>query len=303
MAPVATALLEMGNKMPGTRNVLLKPSAKVNLSLVVFGLRPDGFHDLHTVVAGIDLHDELRICLADQPGIRLHCTGRTVPAGPDNLVCRAAKLLEPFSPAPLALDISLHKYIPPGAGLGGGSSDAAACLAGLNRLLELGLSPAELAQLAGQLGSDVPFFLSGPTAVCTGRGEIVEPLSLRCPGAILLILPHIHVPTADVYRRYRPDSPRTEAQQAQVHACLEAGDLNRLLNLGINSLRDAALQLFPALRDLRDKVQALGVGPLHLAGSGSSFFAVASTEQVALWARQLENVPDVDIRTLSFLDQ
>jgi len=295
---VATSLLETGNMMQSVKSVVLTPPAKVNISLVVFGERPDGYHDLHTVVAGIDLHDELRICVAETPGIRLYYTGEPVPAGADNLVYRAAKLLERFSPKPLALDISLHKSIPAGAGLGGGSSDAAACLMGINHLAGLGLSEAELAALAAQLGSDVPFFIYGSTAVCTGRGEIVEPLSLHCQGALLLIVPHIHVSTAEVYRHYQHEAERTEAQQRQVQMCLEAGDLDRLLGLGINSLTEAALELFPALGELRDKIEGLGIGPLHLAGSGSSFFAVSSAEQIGLWAGQLKKLPDADIRVL-----
>jgi len=170
------------------QGVTLRPPAKINLSLVVFGPRPDGFHDVHTVMSTVDLHDDLNLRRRSEPGIELECTGEACPSGPENLVYRAIELLGEQAGISPAVAVHLHKRIPAGAGLGGASSDAASCLLGLNRLWNLNLSKAELSVLAGRLGSDVPFFLQGPVAVCTESGEVVIPMPFHCRRGILLIV-------------------------------------------------------------------------------------------------------------------
>ena len=174
-------------------SITVHPPAKINLSLVVFDRRSDNFHDLHTVMAAIDLCDDLSIGLSEEKGIRLSCSGLGAPENPENLVYRAAQLLGHYSETTVALDISLHKRIPAGGGLGGASSDGAACLVALNQLWKLGLSIEELARLAEELGSDVPFFLHGPVAMCSGRGEVVTKLPHRINRALLLIIPEISI--------------------------------------------------------------------------------------------------------------
>jgi 4-diphosphocytidyl-2-C-methyl-D-erythritol kinase len=190
-----------------TPGIALKAWAKINLSLIVLGKREDGYHDLHTVMAAIDLNDDLHFDHADRQGIFLECSGRPVANDRDNLVVQAARLLAESAGIQPRLKIRLHKRIPIGAGLGGGSSDAATCLAGLNLFWNLNLPIAALARLAAVLGSDVAFFLYNSVALCTGRGEIVQPIPQRCRRPILLIIPDFSLSTRLVYSLYSSDIP------------------------------------------------------------------------------------------------
>src|SRR5947209_5213569 len=148
--------------------------AKINLSLRVLGKRPDGFHEIETLIAPMALYDTIEIKKQNR-WIDFNCDDPTISAGDDNLVVRAARLFLEQAKIKSGLSIKLQKRIPHGAGLGGGSSDAAATLRGLNQLFETNLSSDELAKLASAIGSDVPFFISQSTALCKARGEVVEP--------------------------------------------------------------------------------------------------------------------------------
>ena len=286
------------------QSVALRPPAKINLSLVVFGPRPDGFHDLHTVMATVDLHDDLTLRRKSVPGIDLQCTGEPCPSGPDNLVYRAVELLAEHVGIRAALEVRLHKRIPSGAGLGGASSDAASCLLGLNRLWNLNLSCSELTGLAAKLGSDVPFFLQGPVAVCTGRGEVVIPLPHRCRRTLLLIVPKLEALTAQVYCHYCHEEKRCENYMRRVNYFLRQGDLDGLVIQVINSLDDACMKLFESLRQLRGRIESMGIAPLQISGSGSSLFASTySNDQANRWAEQLQTLEDVSVRAVRFYNQ
>ncbi|MDM7935933.1 MAG: 4-(cytidine 5'-diphospho)-2-C-methyl-D-erythritol kinase [Cyanobium sp. CZS 48M] len=161
--------------------------AKINLHLEVLGLRADGFHELAMVMQSLDLADELTIAPRGDGAIVLHCGTSTLPTDGGNLVVRAAELLRQHAERPeLGATLQLEKRIPIGAGLAGGSSDGAAALLGLNRLWGLQLDAASLLQLAAQLGSDVPFTLSGGTQLCFGRGERLEPVPLPAAAPAVL---------------------------------------------------------------------------------------------------------------------
>lgn len=286
------------------QSVALRPPAKINLSLVVFGPRPDGFHDLHTVMATVDLHDDLIVRCKSEVGIDLECTGEACPAGRENLVYRAVELLAEHAGITPALEVRLHKRIPSGAGLGGGSSDAASCLLGLNRLWDLKLSLSELMSLATQLGSDVPFFLQGPVAVCTGRGEVVIPLPHRCSRTLLLIVPKLEASTAQVYRNYRHEEKQSDDYMRRVNYFLRQGDLDGLVIQVINSLDGACMKLFESLRQLRSRIKSMGIAPLQISGSGSSLFASTySNDQANRWAEQLQALEDVSVRAVRFYNQ
>jgi len=286
------------------QSVALRPPAKINLSLVVFDPRPDGFHDLHTVMAAVDLHDDLTLRRKSEGGIELECTGEVCPAGRDNLVYRAVELVAEHAGIAPAVKVRLHKRIPSGAGLGGGSSDAASCLLGLNRLWDLNLSSSELTSLAVRLGSDVPFFLQGPVAVCTGRGEVVIPLPHRCSRTLLLIVPKLEAPTAQVYRHYCHVEKRCDDYMRRVNYFLRQGDLDGLVIQAINSLDDACMKLFASLRQLRGRIESMGIGPLQISGSGSCLFASTySHNQANRWARQLQTLEDASVRAVRFYNQ
>jgi 4-diphosphocytidyl-2-C-methyl-D-erythritol kinase len=176
--------------------------AKINLSLRVLGKRPDGFHEIETLIAPISLYDTIHIEKQNR-WIDFSCDDLTLSTGDDNLVVRAAKLFLEHTKIKSGVSIKLEKKIPHGAGLGGGSSDAAATLRGLNQLFETKLSRDELAKLGSQIGSDVPFFLFESAAVCKGRGEIVEPSKLAKKLSILLLKPAFGVASGWAYSRWQ----------------------------------------------------------------------------------------------------
>lgn len=183
-------------------SISLAAPAKINLSLRILGKRPDGFHELETLMVPIALADEIELSHAPGHGVSLICNDPGLPTGPGNLGVKAAEAFREETGIAHGITISLMKRIPHGAGLGGGSSDAAAVLKGLNELFDTPLVPEELHQLAASIGSDVAFFLHDGPALCRGRGEIMEDAPDIPERRILLIKPPFPVPTAWAYRRY-----------------------------------------------------------------------------------------------------
>ena len=178
--------------------------AKINLSLKILERRSDGFHEIETLIAPISLYDEINIerCTGTRK-IAFRCDDSSVPKGEENLVVRAANLFFQELKITSGVSIELKKSIPHGAGLGGGSSDAASTLLALNELFDTNLPREALAKMAETIGSDVPFFIFQSAAVCKGRGELVSPTRLREPLSLLLLKPEFSVPTAWAYSRWR----------------------------------------------------------------------------------------------------
>jgi 4-diphosphocytidyl-2-C-methyl-D-erythritol kinase len=265
--------------------------AKLNLFLEVRGRRPDGFHEIETLMVAVDLHD--RLTFHDDPAgrIALACDDPGLPTGPENLVVAAAELLRREAGVARGARMTLAKAIPSEAGLAGGSSDAAATLVALDRLWGLDLPTDRLAELAGRIGSDVPFFLHAPAAVCRGRGEQVEPVRPGAPLHFVLVCPPVGVRTAEVYARVAvPDRP--ESADA-CRAALERGDPAALGGALFNRLRPAAEARVPDLRRVRDALQSLGpsLDGHSMSGSGSASFGLGRTaEAAAAAARQLETL-------------
>lgn len=248
--------------------------AKINLSLRILGRRADGYHQLETLMQTLRFAD--RLILEERPsGIELCCDDVRLSLGPDNLVHQAASLLTAAFPGH-GVRISLQKRIPWQAGLGGGSSDAAATLRGLNRLWRLGLSLTQLIGLAAQLGSDVPFFVVGGLAVARGRGEQIIPLNVHLDFAVALLVPPFGLATADVYRAWRPvDQPTviwSTLQQA-----LADRDQRQILNSLHNDLEQPAFALRPELATVKHNL-VLGGFPVLLSGSGSCLFVLLLTD-------------------------
>ena len=178
--------------------------AKINLSLRVLGRRSDGFHEIETFIAPISLCDEIKIeQRSGKHGIAFRCDDPSVPKGEDNIVVRAANVFFEETKVSSGVSIVLKKRIPHGAGLGGGSSDAASTLLALNELFETNLPREALAKMAEMIGSDVPFFIFQSAAVCKGRGELVSPTRLREQLSVLLLKPEFGVPTQWAYSRWR----------------------------------------------------------------------------------------------------
>lgn len=261
---------------PTTREFSLLAPAKLNLTLHVVGRRPDEFHDLRSLVCGIDLCDRVTARADDGGAISIACD---VPAltGPDNLVVRAVEVLRDLSGCRLGLSLGLFKRIPIGAGLGGGSSDAAAAFRLARTAWGLPLPDDLLAEAGARVGSDVPLFLKLPSAVITGRGEQVQAVRLAWTGFFLLIHADRHVSTADVYGVFRrricrrPPPDRTE----DALRATSAPELSACLH---NDLEEAVYLLHPGLKALKERAEHLLGRALHLTGAGSTWFAPLDEE-------------------------
>lgn len=280
----------MTSAQPGKKLVVRAP-AKVNLFLEVLGKRPDGYHDIATLMVAVNLHDTLEFRNEPSGEVTLTCDHPGLSTGPDNLVSRAAALLRQRYPGPQGARIRLRKKIPMAAGLAGGSTDAAATLVGLNRLWQLNLAPPELMALAAELGSDVPFFLAGaPAAWCTGRGEKVEPLMLGKTLWLVLVCPEVGLATAEVYRRVTvPDVPQTGDA---IRRAVQKGDVKEIGRRLHNRLEPAAQQLCPDLAGLHRRLEQAGAAGQLMSGSGSSHFALGrSRREAQRLARELRHDP------------
>jgi 4-diphosphocytidyl-2-C-methyl-D-erythritol kinase len=254
--------------------------AKVNLYLEVLGRRADGYHELCTVMMAVDLADRLRMERSDARGMTLSV--RDPQLATDNLVQRAWELFAERCRPAGGVRIALQKSIPVGAGLGGGSSDAAAALAGLNVLLEAGLAPEQLAALGARVGSDVPFFLaSGSLAICRGRGERVEPIDSPARPHGVLVVPPFSCSTGAVYAEYdragQTVGGRAEAERLAAFAG-EAASWGQGLH---NALEPAARRVEPRLGEMRRELEALSPAGLVMTGSGSGWFCLCADAQEA----------------------
>jgi 4-diphosphocytidyl-2-C-methyl-D-erythritol kinase len=261
--------------------------AKVNLFLEVLARRPDGYHELATLMVAVSLYDTLEFTERSQTGsgneegvTTLRCDHPSLSTGPDNLICRAVERVRREAGRRESVGIRLWKRIPMAAGLAGGSSDAAATLAGLNRLWRLGWDRDKLIRLGAELGSDVSFFFAAPAAWCTGRGEQVEPLRLGRALDLVLIAPPLGLSTAAVFRGVTvPRSPRSGAAIRQAAA---EGDVNELGRQLHNRLQPVAEQLCPAVADLSARLAGLGPAGQLMTGSGSTVFALCRDPGEAL---------------------
>ncbi len=261
-------------------DVLVRAPAKVNLFLEVLRRRADGYHELATLMTAVSLYDTLRFRDDPSGSVRLRCDRADLSAGPDNLICRAAELLRRRVGRDLGVNAFLWKRIPTAAGLGGGSSDAAAALAGLNILWRLGLRRDELTALAAELGSDVPFFFAAPAAWCTGRGEMVEPLALGRPLDFVLVSPPFGLSTAEVFGNIV--APPGPVSGEDVRRAAEAGDVEELGRRLHNRLQAAAERLRPETAEWRERLAALGPAGAMMTGSGSTVFALCRSPEEAL---------------------
>jgi 4-diphosphocytidyl-2-C-methyl-D-erythritol kinase len=253
--------------------------AKVNLSLRVKGERPDGYHEIETVFQAIDLWDEIE---GEQgEGLSLTSDHPDLPTDGTNLVLRAADRLRRAAGVAGGARLHLKKLIPIGAGLGGGSSDAAGALLLLRRLWDLDLDGGALARIGGELGADVPFFLTGGTARGTGRGERIEPLPFAGAMPLLLGHPPFGISTADVYRSLASapiplTPPGADVSVSGLSIGLPGG--NELEFAG-NDLEAVVFRRWPELLAFRDALLAAGAKTALLCGSGSSVFGIFDTEE------------------------
>jgi 4-diphosphocytidyl-2-C-methyl-D-erythritol kinase len=253
---------------------------KVNLLLNILGKRPDGFHELETVMHPIHLCDEIRFERIND-GVTLTCSEPTLPVDASNLVCRAATAFFRNSGISGGVKMHLEKKIPMAAGLGGGSGNAATTLLALNELYDGPLSAAQLQEAAMSLGSDIPFFLQNQPALATGRGEIIQSLPpfLALEGcAFLLVHPGFGIATAWAYKelaRFPTSLNGERGRAAKLIESLNTGDLRKSAREFYNSLEAPALEKYPWLAVLQDFLREDGAAATLMSGSGSTTFAIA----------------------------
>lgn len=256
--------------------------AKINLSLKILGRRDDGFHEIETLIARISLCDEIKIDKDDaKEGIEFRCDDLSVPQGDDNLAVRAARAFFAATKFKPAILIELKKKIPHGAGLGGGSSDAATTLLALNQLFDANLTREELAKLGATAGSDVPFFIFESTAICRGRGELVTPIQLLEKLSTLLLKPAFAVSTEWAYSRWQ------DSREIPGVSCAAQQFVDKTF---INDLERPVFEKFVFLAHLKMwLLRQPEVGAALMSGSGSTVFAVmrpnADVDRLAMRAK------------------
>jgi len=295
---------------------LLAP-AKINLYLEIIGDRPDGYHELAMILQSIALSDQIELRANGTDRIRVRCDDPQVPSDETNLAHRAAALMAKQFPDSYnrygGVDLTIHKRIPMGAGLAGGSTDAAAVLVGIDLLWKLGLTQIEIQELAAELGSDIPFCVTGGTAIATGRGEQLAPLpSLDHLHVVLAKYRSVAVSTAWAYKTYRQQFHASYAADAKilvdrrqrVHAgvmveAIGKRDSKRIGAALHNDLERVVLPAYPQVAELKQKMQQFDTLGVMMSGSGSTVFAlVESQTQAEAVQRQLRTAlpnPDLEI--------
>lgn len=281
------------------RSLRIPAYAKVNLCLDILGRRADGYHELRTIFQAISLHDTLELTLTRAPGIKLACNDPSLPLGRENLVWRALDLLRRALHLRSGVHARLHKRIPAGRGLGGGSSDAAAALVGLLRLTERRLPASRLLDIASHLGADVPFFLGGGRALGVGRGGEIFPLLDLPRRAVLVVSPAgIAVPTRDAYAWV--SSTLTDRRPAsKIHSFCALCWSPQWSALS-NGFEKAVFARHPRLRNIKRTLLQGGAAEAALAGSGSAVFGVfPDPAQARRTARLFPDDRVFAVRTLS----
>lgn len=252
------------------------PNCKINIGLHILRKREDGYHDLETVFIPLPFCDVLEIIPSSTGRTTLAVTGAVVEGPAENNLClRAYNLLAEKFPALPPVQIHLHKVIPAGAGLGGGSADGAFTLKMLNDIFQLGLTQAELLQLALQLGSDCPFFIINTPCFSTGRGEIMEPLNTGLAGmGYILVNPGIHISTAAMFAMAKPGFPAISLKD-KIRLPVNAwkGQVE-------NDFEPLAAALHPEIAEIKERLYQSGAVYAAMSGSGSTVFGIFPTEQI-----------------------
>jgi 4-diphosphocytidyl-2-C-methyl-D-erythritol kinase len=261
--------------------------AKINLALFIKGKRGDGYHEIATLLQQIDLKDEIEFCATDNPEIAFFCDHPDLSSGSSNLCVRAAYLLKEVTGFREGVEIKLTKVIPMGAGLGGGSSNAAVVLLGLNKLWKLNLLPRKLMELASRLGSDVPFFIHGGMAWAEGRGDILTWIDLGLDLPMLVVSPEVRVSTAWAYQHLNLDL--TMKKKNIKLARFKNRNFNNVefYKNFRNDFEAVIFKVHPILAEIKQRLLQQNTLFASMSGSGSSLFAVFRTVSEAIAAKAL----------------
>ena len=278
------------------REVRLRAFAKVNYALDVLGLRADGYHEVSTVMQSISLADEVELRRAAR-GFRLSFEPEEAEIGPpeQNTVYLAWRLLQRLTGVELPVEVTLHKKIPSGAGLGGGSADAAAVLVGLTEIFGLGLRVDELRETGGGIGADVPFCISGGTALGEGVGEILTPLPAPQAHSLVVAKPLRSADTASIYRAY--DSTETEITRSvePVVSALRSESVPALASAVGNDLAPVTRSLVAEVAELERTLEASGALGASMSGSGTAVYGIFDDEETAWSAKETLDAPFIGV--------
>lgn len=255
-----------------------KAPAKINLMLDVLRKREDGYHEVEMVMTMVDLADRLEMEELPRDTIIISSQAGYIPLDEKNLAFQAAKLIKERYDVRKGVYIHLDKKIPVAAGLAGGSSDAAATLRGLNRLWGLHISDKELQTLGAELGSDVPFCVTGGTAIATGRGERLEHIANPPQCWVVLAKPPINVSTADVYGRLRANRIDKHPSLSDMRRAIEQQSFTGICGALGNVLEDVTLPMHPEVQQLKEAMIRLGADGVLMSGSGPTVFGLVSRE-------------------------
>lgn len=290
------------------RSVEVRARAKINLGLEVLGRRPDGYHELRSVMWAIELADQVTL-ESTGGGITLECTAPDVPPTTDNLAWRAAELVRDAGKVDAGVRIHIDKAIPVAAGLGGGSADAAAVLVGLGALWRVALGRARQRALATAIGMDVPFFLGVSPAVARARGEVLRGLGPPRDLALVLVNPGLPLPTREVYGRMRPEDFGDGRRIAALVRALPRGAA-AVARCVVNDLEAGAARLWPGLGEVKAALMEAGCLSALMSGSGPTVAGIAPSAGAAwrirdalgarpwrVWVTRTVSGPVLGIRT------
>lgn len=267
-------------------SIALKSPAKVNLFLEVLSKREDGFHELETVMQEIDFCDEIDIEKTAKSGIEVEVPKRDCLSGKDNLAYKAAFLFSQEVREAQGLKITITKNIPVGGGLGGGSSNGAYVLRGLNKMHNNVLSEEELLKLASKLGSDVAFFIKGGTKLCRGRGEIIEE-ELSFPQLVyVLVNPGIEISTREIYGKLNLNLTREIRKFHTIKNLFKGGDLLKISGLLYNRLEQVIFDGYPYLKEITGKLKQYGALNSLVSGSGATIFGIVESREKASYIKK-----------------
>lgn len=269
----------------------IRARAKINLFLQILGKRPDGYHDLRTLMQEINLSDELIFKKAVGEIIKISCSDRNLPVNQGNLVYRAAEILKKEAWGKglktSGLQIHIRKNIPVGAGLGGGSSDAAATLKALNVLWELRFTAKKLAEIGSRIGSDVPFFIYGGTALASGRGEKLNKWPDLPSFRLVLIKPFFSISTAWAYKNLKINLTKRPKNIKIIQYCLRKGWFGKLREHIFNDLEQVAVAKHPQLKEIQQELLNLGAVAALMSGSGSTVFGIVPNKKVEVRIKEV----------------
>ena len=270
------------------KEIRLKARAKINLTLDVTGKREDGYHLLETIMQTVQLYDGIYMKKLDKPEIKLKTNLPWLPVDERNLAWKAANLMRETYGIKGGVFIEIDKRIPVAAGLAGGSTDCAAVLVGMNRLFDLRLSERELEELAGRLGSDIPYCVRRGTVLCEGVGEIMTNVEHPCPECYVVLakLP-VSVSTVSVYKGLKWDQVEEHPDTQAMLDAMAEGDVAKMGRLLCNVLETVTIEMHPKIAEIKTRLMELGAEGALMSGSGPTVFALFKDREKARKAAAL----------------